>query len=689
MRIVKTAAIAFCIACSGTAPAAERPETAPVGSWGVDLSDQDRSIRPGDDFAMFENGAWFKRTVLSAQQANAAYWRDVRVDAGKRVNQMLADLAAGAPERLSKVEAMVAAFHRSAMDNDAIDHAGLGPLQPELGAIRSASTRSQFARLMGSIEGPGTLRQPTVRAAPGRDLFSLTVDVDRGDPRHYALYVGQAGLILPGPEYYTEVEFADLRSSYRNYIAETLRLIGWKDPERSAADIVGLETEIARVSSSHEALRDQAKTYHRTTLAQLEKSAPGFPWASFLRGADVPVGTPLVTDVPAVIHDIAAIYARTPLHTLRAKQAFGAAYVSAARLDSQLYGAYRGFAATALAGLQAGPNRDLDVINLVEASIPDAVGAVYVQRYSSPQTKAEAQRMAGLMKAALINRVAKTPLLSAQAKQAARAKLDTLQILVGYPDRFDTYAGLRIDHGDFYGNVSRSAAYSWRAQLRKLARDVPRSEWTLTPYYPQYSYNPARNSVEVPAALLVPPFFNVGADDAVNYGADGTTIGSQIVGALFGAGSSYDSNGRLHPWLPAPDARQLELARQKAGALYSREEPLPGMHLKGDLLADEALQDIGGIQIALDAYHASLGGKEPPVLDGYTGDQRFFLGRAQMWRAKFSPEFTRNQVATGSNAPPYMRINGPVSNLDAWYGAFGVGPEARLYISPEQRVRLW
>lgn len=655
--------------------------------WGVNLADQDRSVRPGDDFAMYENGTWFKQTTLTPQQANAAYWRDLRIDAGKRVNQMLGDLASSS-RQLSKVEAMVADFRRS-MDSDAIDRAGLAPLQPEFRAIKSANNRIEFARLMGSIEGPNTVRQPTVRAAPGRDFFSLAIDVDRQNPSRYALYVGQAGLILPGPEYYTEAQFADIRSAYQGYVAEALRLIGWANPEKSAADVVHLETDIAKASSSHEQLRDQSATYHRMTIAQLEKSAPGFPWAEFLRGAEIPTRTSVVIDVPAVVRNIAAIYAKTPLETLRAKQAFGAAYVNAARLDSNVYGAYRGFAATALAGLQAGPNRDLDAINLLEASIPDAVSAVYVQRYSSPAVKTKAQEMAELMKSAFERRVADSTLLSDEAKTAARAKLSTLRILVGYPDTLDTYPGLKIDPSDFYGNVSRSAAYAWKAEVRKLAQRVPRLEWTLTPFYPQYSYNPARNTVEVPAALLVPPFFNARADDAVNYGADGSVIGSQIVGALFGSGSSYDATGRFKSWLPAADAARIEQARGKVSDLYSREEPLPGMHLKGDLLADEAMQDIGGVQIALDAYHASLSGRDAPVLDGYSGDQRFFLGRAQMWRAKFSPEFTRNQVVTGSNAPPYMRINGPVSNVDDWYSAFNVQPGDKLYIAPDQRVRLW
>ena len=468
-----------------------------------------------------------------------------------------------------------------------------------------------------------------------------------------------------------------------------LRLLGWPDPARNAAKVVALETEIAKVSSSHEELQNASQTFHPTSLRELSRFAPDFPWAAYLKGAGIPKGAALAIDVPAVAQKIGKIYARTPLDVLRAKQAFGAAHVDAPRLPSDIYGEYRRFATTALAGIQAGPSRDLDTINLVNASMRDAISALYVERYSSPAVKQKVETMAALMKDALDRRVAQSSWLSPEGKARAHSKIANLQVLVGYPDRFDSYRGLTISPDDFYGNVSRSAAYDWRAQVSKLTRTFDRREWATTPFYPQYFYDQTRNVAEVPAALLTPPFFNPAADDAVNYGADGTVIGSLIANAVFGQGRDYDEVGRLQSWLPAADAANLLRARKFVIDQYSKEEPLPGMHLKGELVADEALSDIGGIQIALDAYHASLRGKEPPVLDGYTGDQRFFLGRAQMWRAKFSPEFTRNQVATGSNAPPYMRINGPVANVDDWYSAFNVRPGDKLYIAPEQRVRLW
>lgn len=679
------------LACvfGSAALAAQNESGAAAVDWGVNLADQDRSVNPGDDFAMFQNGGWFKQTDLSPSQPNAAYWRDVRIQAGKRVDAMLTELDSATDAGRTRVERLLSAFHRSGKDVAAIDRVGLASLRPELESLRAASNRAQLARLMGAIEGPGTLRQVSVRLTPGRDFYLLQIAQDQQDPARSALYISQGGLILPGPEYYTDPQFADIKTAYRQYVADMLGLIGWRQPRERAAQIVGLETKIAQVSSSHEQQRDVGNSYHRVTRAQLARLAPDFDWRAFLGGAGVPQNSLMIIDDPRVIGRIANVYATAPLDVLKAKQAFGAAHVNAARLDSKIYGRYRQFSTTALAGIQAGPNRDLDVINLIESAVPDAVSAAYVQRYSSPEVKAKATQMSELIKAALVKRVSASAWLSAEGKAKALEKLDGLRLLVGYPEHFDSYRGLVVKTGDFYGNVSRAAAYDWRKQLGKLAQKFDRSEWALTPFYPQYFYSPVRNVVEVPAALLVPPFFNIHADDAVNYGADGSLIGSQIAGSLVGVGVNYDASGRLGSWLPPADAAQIDRMRHMVSARYSREEPVPGMHIKGELVADEAVQDLAGLEIALDAYHASLQGRQPPVIEGYIGDQRFFLGRAQMWRAKFSVPFLRNQVATGTNAPPYLRINGPIAYIDGWYSAFDIRPGQRLFIPPDQRVHIF
>jgi len=659
-----------------------------IGKWGIDLSDQDRTVRAGDNFAMFQNGGWFKRTVLKPGQSLSAYWRDVRVAGTTRIDETMASLDAADPAKSDRVEAMVSAFHRSARQ-DLVDARGLQPLQPLLAAIHTVRDKRQYAELAGAAEGPGEVRPISARLIPGRNPYHVNIVQDQQDPAHYAVYITQGGLILPGPEFYTDPSFKDLKGAYQSAMVTMLRRIGWADPERYAQQIVDLETAIAKVSLTHEQQRDTAKTFRRITLAGLKKRAPGFDWAAFFKGAGLPTDALIAVDSTDTTAKIAAIYAAAPLDVLKAKEALGTLLVNAVRLDSTTYGIYKQFADTVVPGILASPTRQLDITNLIEDSIPDAISAAYVKRYFSPAVKAKAQSMAELMREALDHRISGSEWLSAEGKQLVHQKIAGMQISVGYPDRLDDYRGLVIKDDDLFGNATRAAAYAWRKQVARLKQPVDRSQWVLAPFYAQIpAYTPATNSLIVPAAMLIPPFFDITADDAVNYGAVGTIIGSQIAAALVGNGIEYDAAGHLGKWLPAADRARFDQEQAKVAALYSREEPLPGMHLKGELLVGESLTDIMGIEIALDAYRASTKDGASSVLDGYTGEQRFFLGRAQSWRAKFSDTALRNQIATGSNTPPYFRLNGPLPNVDEWYAAFGVRPGDKLCLPPSDRVHL-
>ena len=662
-------------------------KAAAIGAWGIDLSDQDRSVRAGDNFAMYQNGGWFKRTELKPGQSVSAYWRDVRVTGTTRIDDMMAALETSDPAKLDRVEALVSAFHRSARQ-DVVDARGLSPLRPLLKAVDAVRTRRQYAELAGVAEGPGVLRPISARLIPGRNPYQVNIVQDQQDPARYAIYITQGGLILPGPEFYTDPQFKDLKTAYRSSMVEMLRQIGWAKPEHYAQQIVDFETDIARVSLSHAQQRDVASTYQRITFGELKNRAPRFDWAAFFKGAGLPTDALIAVDSVDTTARIASVYARTPLEVLKAKEAFGTLLVDAVRLDSTTYGIYKQFADSVVPGILASPTRQLDITNLIEDSIQDAISASYIKRYFSPEVKAKGQAMAELMRVALDHRVSQSPWLSEEGRRLAHEKIAAMQISVGYPDKLDDYRGLVIKDDDLFGNASRAAAYAWRKQVALLKRPVDRSRWVLTPFYAQIpAYTPTTNSLIVPAAMLIPPFFDINADDAVNYGAVGTIIGSQIAAALVGNGIDYDARGRLGKWLPAADRANFEKERQRISALYSREEPIPGTHLKGELLVGEALTDILGIEIALDAYHASAQDRAS-LLDGYTGDQRFFLGRAQSWRAKFSPATLRNQIATGSNTPPYFRLNGPLPNVDEWYAAFGVQPGDKLYLQPSDRVRL-
>ncbi len=648
-------------------------------SWGVDLSDRDPSVRAADDLYRSQNGAWLARTELSAAHPNAAYWRDLRVLSTERLASLVAE-----------ADGRVGAFYRSFMDERTIEAKGLDPLKPELDAIRAAPTKEQLAEVMGGVEGPGAVRSPTVRFRVVHALFSLTIAQDPNDPAHDALFIGQAGLQLPGPEYYSDPKLADLKVAYQQYIAQMLKTIGWPEPEARAADIVAFEMRVAAASWSREQMTDVVKTYNPMTVSDLARFAPGFPWRSFLRGAEVSKVERVIVDAKSAFPAIAKAFADAPVEVLRARQAFAAADEAAPLLNGAMAQVNFDFRGKKFNGLfQSETPRQVRAEQAVEANIVDLVSALYVARYSSPETRTKATTMTENMRAALDTRLADNPWMSSETKRRAREKLAKMQMHIGWPDHLQTYDGLSIREDDLYGNVVRSAAWNWRRSVADLSRSFDRSQWALAPGYPQYAYVPIRNTVEISAAMFQQPFFDLHADDAVNYGAIGAVIGQQIVAGFDNHGGRYDAGGRLAEWWTAADRKRLAEETGKLSAQYSAVEPIPGLHVKGDLVADEGLDDIGGMLIALDAYHRSLHGAEPPVLDGFTGDQRFFLGRAQMWRAKFSDGFTRNQVATGANAMPFLRVNGPARNLDAFYQAFGVKPGDGMYLAPADRAHAW
>ena len=402
-----------------------------------------------------------------------------------------------------------------------------------------------MARQLGSSEGFGTVRSLSVRATPGRSPFLLHVAQDQQDPARYALYIGQGGLLLPGPEYYVDPKFADLKASYQLYLERMLSLLGWPRPQQQARAIVALESRIAKVSWSHEKLLDVARTYNRVTLHDLQRLAPDFDWGAFLQGARVPSTALMVVDAPDAIQGIAQVLAATPLDVLQAKQAVGTAHFAAGHLNRETYAAYLDFAGKTLAGLQQQPSRDFDAEKSLEGAMPDALGKLYVGAYSSTQVKERAGTMAAALKMALDRRLQSSTLFSKEGKRLAREKLAGMQVKIGWPDTFDDYDGLIVREGDYCGNVDRAAAYAWTKDLERLNRPYDRTAWVLTPFYPQYGYSATTNTVEVPAALLMPPFFNLNADDAVNYGADGSLIGSTMMGAFDRAGIEFDKEGNV------------------------------------------------------------------------------------------------------------------------------------------------
>ncbi len=667
-------------------------ESHSVGAWGIDLSDRDPAVKPGDDFFMSQNGAWYARTELKPLVPFAAYWADLRRLSPRRLIALLETAAANTSASPESVEGKAGAFYRAFMDEKTVEAKGATPLQPELDAIRAAKTRAQMAAVMGSEAGPSTQqsRKRLGLLPPDRAAFLVNIDQDQQDPTRYAVYVGQGGLGMPGPEYYADPHLADIKLAYEAYAAKMLDLIGWPNPEARAKEIVALETRIAAVSWSHEQMHDVVNTYNRMTVADLSKFAPGFDWRAFLKGAELGEVKDVVVDAKSAFPKIASIFAATPLEVWQAREAFIVADDAAPNLGTAAFNANFEFRNKKFNNQSATPQpRRIRAWSTLEASIGDLLGTLYVTHYFSPEAKAKALEMADNLRRAFDARLEKLAWMSPETRVKAREKLAKMRVNIGYSDQLQDFKGVEIRNDDLYGDVMRTTAFSWRRQVRRLNAPFDRQDWFFTPQTVNFNYTLTTNTLEIPAATLQPPFFDIHADAAVNYGAVGALIGSQFINAFDSQGRHYDSDGRLRDWFTAADAKKFEAMTKAMAAQYSAVEPLPGMHVKGELLADEALDDLGGLILALDGYHLSLKGQPAPVLDGFTGDQRVFLGRAQMWRAKFDLAFVRTLLATGHNGLPLLRVNTPVRNMDEWYEAFNVKPGDKLYLAPENRVHMW
>ena len=659
------------------------------GEWGVDLTDRDPAVKPGDDFYMSQNGGWYNRTELNDKQPTAAYWRDVRRAVPQQMIAVLKELASQNDLKAGSIEEKAATFYRSFADEATVEKAGMEPFQPTLTKIKAIHSKSDLARLIGESAGPGSTRAPNQPYnSSNRQFFSLTIAQDNRDLTRNIIFVGQGGLVLPGPEFYSDPKLTDFKAAYQAYVSATLANLKWPDSEARAKDVVELESQIAAVSWSHEQMRQVADTYHPLTKASLSKLAPGFYWAAFFQGAGLSRFKDVVIDAETAFPKIAKIYADASLDTLKARQAFVEADY-AAPFMSKTFNAPREQFMNLFRNRLLFGDRELRAEVAAELNLPDIMGALYVARYSSPEARSGAMEMARNLRTALDQRLGSLSWMSDATKKEARAKLANMTIRIGFPEKFDTYPGLLMKEGDLFGNIARCNAYNWAKDAKKLSHPFDSSEWILTPTYPQYNYSWTTNTVEIPASLLQPPFYDVKADDAVNYGAMGALIGQTMMGAFDDQGRHYDSKGGMRDWWRDEETKYFDAEAQKLSAQYSAIEPIPGEHVNGQLVLTEALQDLGSLNIALDAYHLSQANSASKILNGFTGDQRFFLGRAQMWRVKFPLNFTRTQLATGANAPPMVRVNGPVRNMDSWYHAFDVQVGEKMYLAPNDRVHIW
>ncbi|MFC0104054.1 M13 family metallopeptidase [Sphingopyxis terrae] len=658
------------VAATDAAAGAEDGSLKPLtfGSWGVDLGARDMSVKPGDDFDKYANGGWFARTEIPADQASAG----VDYDVYNLTQRQLRQLVTGAP-----ATSQVGGLYQSFMDEKRVAQLGAKPLMADIAAVAAIKDKSEMARFMGASQG--SFGASIVGGGPYADPDTPTVNV---------LWLGQGGIGLPDRDYYLNDSFKPQRDAYRAYIARTMKMIGNPDPEKAADAVLAFETEIAKVSWAIAERRDLGKINNPMSSEALAAYAPGLDWSAWFAGAAIPAQKRIIVNENTAIRDIAALYGKTPLDTLKLWQEFHVADNAANYLSDDWVDSRFEFS-KALSGVTEMRPRWKRGLRLVDGSLGELVGEEYAKQYFPPSAKAKMETLVANLKLAMGDRIRGNSWMAPATKEAALAKLGKMDVMVGYPDKWRDYSGLKIDPADLYGNVKRSAAFEYAYQLADLDKPVDRKKWSMNPQEVNAYNGGLENKIVFPAGILQAPYFSETVDDAVNYGAIGAVIGHEITHGFDDQGRKIDASGAVRDWWTKEDAARFDAQAKGFGAQYATYEAAPGAFINPDLTMGENLADLAGLEVAYDAYHRSLNGKEAPVIDGLTGDQRFFLAFAQAWRDKAREDATKQQVASDPHSPARWRIIGPLRNVDAWYKAFNVAPGTKYYLKPEDRTRIW
>ncbi len=677
-RAMGASTLALLAGCAtGATTSAPRGQAA-IGSFGVDLAGRDLSVRPGNDFFQYANGTWAANTLIPDDRTRWGTFDILRekADNDQRVIIEEVALAGGAP---GSNQQKIADFYNTYLNQEAIDARGLEPVQAELAQIEALRTHEDAIRLIAT---PGVAVNSPI---------AIFVGLDERNPNRYIANMTHAGLGLPEREYYrrTDGVFPELRSSYVAHIERTLGLIGQSNPGQKAAAVMAFETAIAERHWPRADRRDRSRTYNLKTRAEIRALAPGFPWDAAFDASGMGAVEEVVIGELSAMGPLAALFMATPVSTLKAYLAYHLVRNNADVLPSNIDAEVFDFHGRTLNGQPQQRERWKRAVAAVNGALGEAVGQVYVQRHFPPQAKAQMQELVENMRIAYGQRIDQLSWMSAETKVVAREKLAAFRPKIGYPDRWRDYAALDVRAGDAYGNSKRQQVFDWNYDLARLSRPTDKDEWFMTPQTVNAYYNPVFNEIVFPAAILQPPFFDPNADPAVNYGAIGGVIGHEMGHGFDDQGAKSDAQGVLRDWWNAEDVRRFEEVTGRLADQYAQFEPLPGLPLNGRLTLGENIGDNGGLQVAYHAYQISLDGADAPVLDGITGDQRFFLGWAQVWRTLMREEAMRNQVLNGPHSPGIYRANGPVRNMDGWYAAFDVQPSDALYLAPEQRVTIW
>ncbi|MEL6361362.1 MAG: M13 family metallopeptidase [Pseudomonadota bacterium] len=682
------AAVALCASVAAgcatyeasTTEKASAEKTAKLGGWGVDLDQRDIAVKPGDDFFEYANGTWLATFEMPADLSRYGMFDELRLEAEEDIRTIVQEVSAKEADAGS-LEQKVGDFYGSWMDVAALDEMGTGPIQPMLDEIYAIDGKDGLTKAYASLHGD----------AP----FGIGIIPDPADTTQYIAFVGQAGLGMPDRDYYLkdDEKFVGYREAYTAYIEKLFDLAGYDSAAERAQRVIALEKDLADVHWTAQDSRDIQKIYNPMPPAQLKELAPEFDWDGvFTQTGLTDVETFLVAQTTA-IDKAAELFAGTPMDTLKDYLAFHLINNHTAYLPSTFDQASFEFYGKTLRGTEEQRERWKRGIQQVNGSLGEAIGKIYVERHFPASYKEQMQGLVTNLTDAFAERLEQNDWMDAETKEQALLKLSTFEPKIGFTDKWTDYGPLQIQQGKLLENAIAIREFQWQEQLNDLSGPVDRVQWPYPPQTVNASYNPLLNQITFPAGILQPPFFDPYADPAVNFGGIGAVIGHEIGHGFDDQGRRFDEKGRIRDWWTAFADEKFKEKTDVLGAQYAAYEPVEGGFINGQLTMGENIGDLGGLQMAYAAYRryvaANYPNGEAPVLDGLTGDQRFFMGWAQVWRAAAREDEIRRRLVTDPHSPPEYRVNGVVRNLDAWYEAFNVSEEDALYLAPEDRVRIW
>lgn len=643
---------------------------------GIDLSAIDHSVAPTEDFYRFVNGLWLARTEIPADMSSYGTFAQLRRQAQEHVRAIIEEVAAGGfaddPDA-----ARIRAAYLSFMDSSRVEQLGLAPLAADLARIEAVRSAADLPVYFAETRRGG-----------GSAPFSLSVGQDQRAAHRYAVTVSQSGLGLPDRSYYLEDEFAAIREAYVAYLAELFALAGLANPAEEARRVLAFETRLAEPQWTRLQNRDREATYNKFAVADLAAAHPHLRWLEFLEEAGVAVDSIIVRQ-PSYFDALDELLVSLDLDSWRAWMRARLLDSSAPLLPQAFQQAHFAFRGRTLFGQEEPQPRWRQAVAFTERAVGEAVGRLYVARHFPPLAKSRMEEMIENLRAAFRESILELDWMTEATRAEALDKLDLFNVKIGYPDEWRDYSALELREDDLLGNARAVSAFLFDEMISRLGQPVDRGRWSMTPQTVNAYYSATLNEIVFPAAILQPPFFNVEADDAVNYGAIGGVIGHEFSHGFDDRGRLSDGHGNLRDWWTEEDAAEYRRRAQILIDQFSQFEPLPGVRIAGERTISENIADLAGLTMAYRAYRRSLDGREAPVIDGFTGDQRFFMGWAQIWRLNWREPALRRQLATGNHSPGEFRVRGIVVHLDAFHEAFGTQPGDPMWLAPEDRLRIW